>query len=119
MISGLGYPLCVRRTATLSIDNRDGHDSNGIAVYGKYFSVVLADTPMLMEEVYRLRYQVYCNEQGFERPDDHASGLETDGYDHHSVHAALIHRDTGQVCGCVLGWPRLLRQQVKTLGTIR
>jgi N-acyl amino acid synthase of PEP-CTERM/exosortase system len=76
-------------------------ESNDLSIYGKYFSVVVADTPMLMHDVYRLRYQVYCIEHGFERLEDHVSGLESDPYDRHSVHAALIHRQTGRVCGCV------------------
>jgi N-acyl amino acid synthase of PEP-CTERM/exosortase system len=67
-------------------------------VYGKYFSVVLADTPELMQQVYRLRYQVYCVERQFESPAYHER--ETDEYDSHSTHVALIHRGSGEVCGC-------------------
>jgi N-acyl amino acid synthase of PEP-CTERM/exosortase system len=66
--------------------------------YGKYFNVVLADTPELMRQVYRLRYQVYCVERQFESPVHHER--ETDEYDSHSIHVALIHRFSGEVCGC-------------------
>ncbi len=43
-------------------------------------------SPGVMEEVYRLRYQVYCNECHFIDPKDYPDGIETDGYDRHSVH---------------------------------
>ena len=35
--------------------------------YNRYFEVVRASTPELMEEVFRLRYQVYCIEHNFEK----------------------------------------------------
>ena len=76
-------------------------DENQADVYGRYFSVVRADTPELQEQVYRLRYQVYCVEHAFENPQDHFAEQETDQYDWHSVHAALVHRSSGSVCGCV------------------
>jgi N-acyl amino acid synthase of PEP-CTERM/exosortase system len=40
----------------------------------------------ILEAVYRLRYQVYVNEWGFESPEDHPGGLEKDDYDEHSRH---------------------------------
>ena len=44
------------------------------------------DNSKLFEAIYRLRYQVYVNEWGFERPEDHPEGLEKDGYDQRSRH---------------------------------
>jgi N-acyl amino acid synthase of PEP-CTERM/exosortase system len=76
-------------------------DTKEAEVYNRYFSVMLADTSQLLEQVYRLRYQVYCVEHPFENPNDHFTGLETDEYDCHSVHAAILHRASGTVCGCV------------------
>ena len=35
-----------------------------------YFEIVPATTEALKTEVYRLRYQVYCLETGFENPAD-------------------------------------------------
>lgn len=52
-----------------------------------------------LEEVFRLRYKVYCEEWGFERPEDHPKGVETDEYDEHSIHFAAL-RD-GQLVGTV------------------
>ena len=44
-------------------------DPNLLAHFMKYFEILRADTPALLEEVFRLRYQVYCVEgavPGFE-----------------------------------------------------
>jgi N-acyl amino acid synthase of PEP-CTERM/exosortase system len=76
-------------------------DNNNHALYGRYFKVVLADTPTLLHAVYRLRYQVYCVEKGFEDPAAFSNGMENDIYDSDAVHAALIHLATKTVCGCV------------------
>jgi N-acyl amino acid synthase of PEP-CTERM/exosortase system len=44
------------------------------------------DNAKLFEAIYRLRYQVYVTEWGFEKPEDHPEGLEKDNYDRHSRH---------------------------------
>ncbi|MDY0269699.1 PEP-CTERM/exosortase system-associated acyltransferase [Trichloromonas sp.] len=54
-----------------------------------------------MKELYALRYQVYCTECGFESPDDHPEGLETDEYDVHSRHFCAMVADTGRIVGTV------------------
>lgn len=72
-----------------------------IEVYRRVFEVVLADTPMLCEEAYRLRYQVYCVENPFEDPADNPGEMETDDYDERSVHTLLRHRAAGAVAGTV------------------
>ena len=69
--------------------------------YNRYFEWVRADTPKLLEEVFRVRYAVYCLEQSFEDPADFPDGLERDGYDSHSVHSLLIHSPSGRVAGAV------------------
>lgn len=40
----------------------------------------------ILESIYRLRYQVYVTEWGFEDPDDHPDGLEMDSHDLRSLH---------------------------------
>ena len=40
----------------------------------------------LIEEIFRLRYQVYCKECGFIKEEDYPEGIETDMYDAQSVH---------------------------------
>ena len=77
-------------------------DQSDIAsAYTRYFDVVRADTPLLLDEVYRLRYQVYCVENAFENPAEHPNRRETDAYDHRSVHALLRHRPTDMFAGSV------------------
>jgi len=67
--------------------------------YTRYFDVVRADTPALLDEAYRLRYQVYCVENPFENPVEHQDGRETDVDDDRSVHCLLIYRPTGITAG--------------------
>jgi N-acyl-L-homoserine lactone synthetase len=39
-----------------------------------------------LRDVYTLRYQVYCRERGYERPEDHPGFVEVDEYDPYSLH---------------------------------
>ena len=55
------------------------------------FRFVTADTPELLREVHRIRYQVYCIENEFEDPRNNPEGFERDEFDEHSVHALLVH----------------------------
>jgi N-acyl amino acid synthase of PEP-CTERM/exosortase system len=54
-----------------------------------------------MDDVYRLRYQVYCLECGFENPEDHPHGLERDAYDNCSSHFCAISVRSGKIVGTV------------------
>ncbi len=55
----------------------------------------------IINEVYRLRYKVYCEEWGFENPEDHPGGLETDEYDPYSVHLGAFSQENGQLIGTI------------------
>jgi len=73
--------------------------------FTQYFEIVRADSPDLLEQAFRLRYQVYCQEgllPGFD-PLDYPDGLERDIYDYEdrSVHCLLRHRLTGTNAGTV------------------
>lgn len=72
-----------------------------VDVYERWFHSVLANTPELRSDSFRLRYQVYCVENPFEDPADNPNGEETDHYDGHAVHSLLIHRPSGAVAGTV------------------
>jgi len=72
------------------------------------FRFVRADTKDLKERIYRLRYEVYVEEFGFERPQDHLGGAETDAYEGSSVHFAAL--DPG---GEVVGTIRLILSSEK------
>ena len=70
-------------------------------LYDRYFAVVPADTPDLLDAAHALRYQVYCVEHAFEDPSQQIGERERDRYDDDAVHAVLIHKSTEQVVGCV------------------
>ncbi len=57
------------------------------------FTFRRVETESELQEVFRLRYQVYCTECGFESPQDHPDGLETDEYDAYSTHFIAIDSD--------------------------
>jgi N-acyl-L-homoserine lactone synthetase len=61
-------------------------------------TVVIANTPELISECLRLRYQVYCVEKGFEPG---RNGIETDPFDKQARHVLLIHRASGEPIGTV------------------
>ena len=69
--------------------------------FRRYFQVRPVETETDLEQVYRLRYQVYCVEHPFETPDEHPDGLEIDAFDAHACHALLIHRPSGVAMGTV------------------
>ena len=60
--------------------------------------VIVANTPELITECLRLRYQVYCLEKGYEPG---INGLETDVFDENARHVLLIHRASGEALGTV------------------
>lgn len=71
--------------------------------FQEYFEIVIADTPELREQVYRIRYQVLCIEKrlpGFEAS-HYIDGLEKDSYDRHSSHVLIKFRPTKQFVGTV------------------
>jgi N-acyl-L-homoserine lactone synthetase len=62
------------------------------------FRIEVADTPEKREAAYRLRYQVYCTERGYEPGQ---GVLETDRFDERAGHALLTQLSTGRVVGTV------------------
>lgn len=66
-----------------------------------YFDVVIADTDVLKQEVYAIRYQVYCDELGFENKTYFLKQQEQDDFDLHSVHFLIRHKASGQFAGTV------------------
>ena len=77
-------------------------DERLIDAYNRYFEVMLVDDkPDLINEVYRLRYQVYCLEHPFEDPAQFPDQLERDIYDNRSHHSLLIHKPSGVIAGTV------------------
>jgi N-acyl amino acid synthase of PEP-CTERM/exosortase system len=69
--------------------------------FERYFDIVPADTPGLIERAFRVRGDVYCKEFGYEREEDCPNGLESDEFDHWSKHCLVQHVGTGRTAGCV------------------
>ena len=63
------------------------------------FRFMFVEDEALRKETYRLRYQIYVEEFGFESPSDHPEGYERDIYDAHSVHFAVVDEHSGEVVG--------------------
>jgi N-acyl amino acid synthase of PEP-CTERM/exosortase system len=67
------------------------------------FRFMQAESEDLKKAIYRLRYQVYVEEFGFERQEDHPGGLEMDEYEPHSLYLIALTMD-----GAVVGTCRLV-----------
>jgi len=68
-------------------------------LFQTHFEVVPAVGPEMLDKVFRLRHQVYCEELGFEAP--RADGLEQDDFDKNSIHCLLRHKSSQTYIGCV------------------
>src|SRR3954468_15517245 len=73
----------------------------GLEYYNSVFSSSIADSPEDRDECFRIRFQVYCIDNGFEDPANSPDGLERDDFDSHSVHSILTHNATGNAIGTV------------------
>ncbi len=62
-------------------------------MFNKYFEVILADTEESKKVHYSIRYQVYCEEMGFENKDDFPNQMEYDDYDDNDKSVHFIVRD--------------------------
>jgi len=67
------------------------------------FEIITADTDELLEQVFRLRYQVLCIEKRLPDFDfkHYPNRLEKDDYDSHSAHILLRHRSSNEFIGTV------------------
>lgn len=64
-----------------------------VDAFNDYFEMIPASSNELKQEVYKLRYQIYCLEKGFLSPS--IEGMEYDEYDAHSSHYLIRHRESG------------------------
>jgi len=62
----------------------------------------------VLKDTFRMRYEVYVDEFGFETKADHPNGLETDAYENESIHFACLN-ETDSVVGTI----RLVRHSDK------
>ncbi|WP_280549263.1 PEP-CTERM/exosortase system-associated acyltransferase [Halomonas sp. 11-S5] len=66
---------------------------------GFHFRLATSDEDK--RRIYRLRYEVYCEELGYEEPSDARERLEYDEYDERSLHCLIEHRRSGKTAGCM------------------
>jgi len=71
------------------------------AHFERFFQILPVHDEAARAEVFRLRYQVYCEELGYEDPAAFPDGQERDDFDARSVFALLYHRQTGRAAACV------------------
>lgn len=75
---------------------------------------MFADTPALKREVYKIRYQVYCEELAYEDSSQFKQPLERDAFDAHAQHLLIRHRRSGVYAGtarCVLPFDEFAHKQ--------
>lgn len=70
-------------------------------IFNSVFNVQLAMCPETINEVFAVRYQVYCIDKPFEDPNCFADKREHDAYDPRSAHALIRHRITGDSVAAV------------------
>jgi N-acyl amino acid synthase of PEP-CTERM/exosortase system len=78
----------------------DKKSASLVADFQKYFDLQLAMTPAQLENVYRIRYRVYCEEFHYEPVESFPDKLERDGFDANSRHCLVVHKATGMPAGC-------------------
>lgn len=68
-------------------------------VFQHNFEIIKAVTPELIDEAHKLRYQVYCEEKGYEDASCYPDRREFDEYDTRSIHCLIRHRFSGIYIG--------------------
>jgi N-acyl amino acid synthase of PEP-CTERM/exosortase system len=74
----------------------------------KYLTVVEANSKELLDDVFRLRFQVYCVERGFENAAEYPEGRERDQDDARSAHFLVLYRGTGSPLATAAGTVRFI-----------
>ncbi len=64
-------------------------------IFTRSFDVITGNESWVVDEALKLRYQVYCVEQGFEDASQFKDQKEFDDFDYRSVHAIVRHRPSG------------------------
>ncbi len=66
--------------------------------FSERYQILIANNEALRSDVFRLRYQVFCEKLGYDM--DHRNGLESDEYDRDSLHVLLRERLSLTQVGC-------------------
>ncbi len=75
--------------------------------FEQYFRIDLAYTEKMRQDVYGVRYRVYCEEFNYEATDFFPDKQEKDEYDDISMHCLITHKPSGKPAGCVRLVPAL------------
>lgn len=85
-----------KKVASVKVNN----DAKNIAEhFTQFLQPELANTPELLNEVYRIRHNVYCDELNFLPKSP--NGLEQDHFDEHSIFALIKHKPSNAYTSCV------------------
>ena len=87
-------------TARIDPDEKQKKDRL-VETFDQFFEIIPANSLRLLEEVHKLRYQVYCCENAFENPASYPDCREMDAYDARSVHSLLVDKASGDSLGTV------------------
>ena len=82
-----------------NLHNPDMSDPSLADLFETHFEVVPAEEEHMLEKVFRIRHQVYCEELGFEPNRDNQ--LEQDEFDKNAIHCLLLHKRSQTYVGCV------------------
>lgn len=69
--------------------------------FNEQFELIPAVDEFIKQDVYRLRYDVFCEELAYESAQAFPDGLETDVFDSHSLHCLLRHKNSNSWAGCI------------------
>jgi N-acyl amino acid synthase of PEP-CTERM/exosortase system len=67
----------------------------------RHFDVAIATSDVQKEDVYSIRYRVYCEEFQYEPLEAFPDKLEIDEFDVQSSHCLITHKSSGIPAGCV------------------
>lgn len=70
-------------------------------LFYRYFEVLEADRPHLLDQVHQLRFQVFCMENPYLDASRFPAGREHDEFDTRSVHSLVRHRQSGRCAAAV------------------
>lgn len=70
-------------------------------LFDSEFEIILANTKESKKLHYALRYQVYCQEMGYEDPSQFSDELEVDSYDASSIHFIARSKRTKEWIGAI------------------
>jgi N-acyl amino acid synthase of PEP-CTERM/exosortase system len=69
--------------------------------FQEYFTLHLVKSQQQLDQAYRIRYRVYCEEFGYEPVDAFPEQQEVDEFDPASLHCLIVHKSSGMAAGTV------------------